>query len=71
MAIIIDTAPLPPPPPSLMEKLRQLEAGQSLWTDENTLTSVRSTSTRVKREFPGRKFRFADDDGGARIWRTA
>ena len=70
MDIIIDTM-TPPPAPSLMDHVRQLEPGQSLLTTKHSLTSLRSTSTRVKREFPGRKFKFAEEDGERRIWRIA
>ena len=72
MDIILDPEPLPPPV-TLMDRIRQLEPGQSFWVakQKHSMTSIRSLSTRVKRESPGRKFKFADDDGGARIWRVA
>lgn len=59
-----------PPPPSLIGKIKALEPGQSLLlTDGETLNSVRSTVTRVKKDTEGSEFTTREADGGVRVWR--
>lgn len=69
MSIIIDTAP--PPPPSFRERIEELEPGQSLRAEPDTIRNLRTSASRVRSSHPSRKFRVALADDGARVWRIA
>ncbi len=69
MSFAIDTTP--PPAPTLREAVEGLEPGQSLYTEAHPLRVLRVTASRIRKTKPDRKFRSAETDGGARIWRLA
>jgi hypothetical protein len=65
----MDDTPLPVRK-TLEDLIEEMEAGKSLPLFDYSLSSVRSTISRVKRRYPDRKYVSADTDQGPRAWRV-